>query len=78
MDLFKEIITNVLSKEEIKIEFTNLKVNTKEIVEIQCYKALKEIRNVIINNNLSDFECIEKIVCIFENLGSDGDSRNDF
>lgn len=78
MELFKEILTKVFEKEEINIIFPNLKLNTVEIIEVQCYQVLQKIKTVIENDSLSDFDCIEEIVCIFEEIGSDGGKRYDF
>jgi len=53
----------------------------KDIVETECYKALREIRNILDDDTLEDPECfmkIEKIVRVFEEMGSSGGSRHDF
>ena len=81
MELFKEILTNVLSKEEVRITFPNMKTDVTELVESECYKALLKIKSIIEDDRLSDEECfkkIEKIVCILEDIGSDGGCRHDF
>lgn len=49
-----------------------------EIVNTRCYTALAEIKRILDDGSLSDFECIERIVCVFEEMGSDGGSRHDF
>lgn len=56
-------------------------MNAKEIVEMECYKALQKIKAIIEDDSLEDTECfmkIEKIVCLFEQIGSNGGSRHDF
>lgn len=81
MELYKEILLNILKKEKINITFPDLNINSKGIIEIECYKALQQIKNVIEDDNLSDKECflkIEKIICIFESIGSDCGNRHDF
>ena len=78
MDLYKELLVNTLAKEEIIVEFPNLKINVQEIVELQSYKVLLKIKALVENNSLSDFECIEAIVCALEDVGSSGGSRHDF
>jgi len=53
----------------------------KEIVESDSYKALEKIRAILADETLSDAECfrkIEAVVCVFEELGSDGGGRHDF
>lgn len=78
VELFKEILVRVLTKEEINIVFPNLKFSAVEMVELESFKALQKIKTIIENDSLSDFECIEKIVCVFEAIGSDGGNRHDF
>lgn len=78
MELLKEILTKVFEKEEIQVVFPNLKLDTGEMLEIESYKALQKIKAIIENDSLSDFECIEKIVCVLEAIGSDGGNRHDF
>ena len=63
------------------VSFPNLKLDLKEIVELECYKALKQIRSILDDDTLTDrscFEKIEEIVCVFESMGTDGGSRHDF
>ena len=81
MQLYKEILLNALYNEEIEITFPNLKLSPDEIVKLDCYRALKKIKSVLENEDLSDKECfmrIEKIICAFEDMGSDGGTRHDF
>ncbi|MCL2702582.1 MAG: hypothetical protein FWE91_03120 [Defluviitaleaceae bacterium] len=78
MDLFKEILVEILMKENINIIFPNLKYNMTDIVEMKAYKTLQKIKNIIENDGFSDFECIEEIVCVFERIGSGGGNRHDF
>ena len=44
MDLYKEILINVLAKENLQIIFPNLKIDPTKIVELECYKALQKLR----------------------------------
>lgn len=81
MELYKEILTNVLSRGDVQITFTNLSIDATKIVELECYKALQKIRAVLNDDTLEDSECfykIEEIVCLFEEMGSSGGSRHDF
>ena len=69
MELYKEILINVLERQKAEVIFSELDINVKEIVELKCYKALREIKAVLEDNTLQDDECferIERIVCIFE------------
>lgn len=81
MELYQEILSNVLSKQEIKVTFPTLKLSAKEIVEMECYQALTQIKAIIEDDSLADTECfakIEAIVSTFEQLGSNGGNRHDF
>ena len=78
MELFKEILINILQSEKIEVTFPNLTESVKSIVEQQSHMALEKIKAIIHNDNLSDFDCIEEIVCVFEEIGSDGGGRHDF
>lgn len=39
---------------------------------------LEEIQSIIKNENYTDFDVVEKIVCIFEKYGVDFGNRHDF
>ena len=82
MKLYIDILKGILEKEDITVIFPNWNgINIKDICEMQCYKTLAEMKSVIEDNTLEDKECfwkIEKIISIFEQLGSDGRTRHDF
>ena len=81
MDLCKEILTNVLRNEEVRVIFPNLHIDAAKIVEMKCYEALQKIKAIIEDDSLEDSECfmkIEEIVQVFEHLGSNGGGRHDF
>ena len=46
MDLYKEFLVSVLSKETIRIDVPFLKFSPYEIVEIECYRLLKNIKEI--------------------------------
>lgn len=81
MELYGEILAKVLAEREVKVTFSGTEVDAKEIVELECYRALQRIKAVIEDDSLNDSECfakIEEIVCVFEELGSSGGARHDF
>ena len=78
MDLYKEILAHALAKKEIRVTFLDLALSANEIVEQECYGALQQIKAIIEDDSLSDFMCVEEIVCVFEKIGSNGGFRHDF
>lgn len=81
MNLYQEILIHALQKENICITFPDLRITPKEIIEMKCYQALQEIKAIIEDDSLKDNECflkIEKMICLFEDLGSSGGTRHDF
>ena len=81
MDLYKEILVHALTKGKVEITFPDLHMDTEQIVEGVCYRALMRIKEILSDGYLDDAECFEKIeeiVCTFEEIGSDGGCRHDF
>ncbi len=81
MELWSEILCAILEHQTAEVTFPNLKLNPKEIVEMECYKALKHIKELIEDEKLNDADCfrkIEEVVRLLESMGSDGGSRHDF
>lgn len=82
MELFQEILCHVFANEKVQVSFPELThTDAAQIVELECYKALRKIKTILEDDSLEDRECfrqIEEIVCVFENLGSDGGRRHDF
>lgn len=46
MELYKEIITNILANEEVQVIFPNLNIDGNKIVELKSYKALQKIKTI--------------------------------
>ena len=44
MELYKELLTHILSQEEIKITFPDLNIDIAHIVELEAYNVLNEIK----------------------------------
>lgn len=81
MELYKEILFKILQTERAENNFSDLGCSSEKIVEMESYKALKKIKAIIEEDSLEDMECfykIEKIIEVFEGLGSGGGSRHDF
>ena len=81
MELFKEILVEILKDQKIEIAFPNLQIAPSQLVEMRCYTALKQIKSIIEDISLKDDTCfmkIEEIIKTLEDLGSDGGFRHDF
>lgn len=81
MSLYREILINSLEKEKNQILLSSANSDLTEIVESKCYVALQQIKEILEDDSLEDENCfmkIEKIVCLFEELGSDCANRHDF
>ena len=81
MELYKEILIEVLSRQEAEVRFPHLTVNPTEIIEGVCYRALERIRDILRDSTRSDEACflkIEEIVRVLEDVGSHGGARHDF
>lgn len=81
MELYKEILAHALTHGQVQVTFSGENADVAEIVEGTCYKALQRIKTIIEDDRLTDKECfmkIEKVVCIFEEIGSNGGNRHDF
>lgn len=80
MDLVNEIIACYIDK-LIREELHSLKINYKEIVELECCKALSRIKEIISDDSFDDPECFEKIEEIMYALDEAGVNyrvRHDF
>ena len=81
MELYHELLAEILSKQQIQITFPDLFLDSAQIVEGICYRALCQIQAILCNDKLRDDECfqkIEAIVQVFESLGASCGTRHDF
>ena len=77
MELIKDMIDEEL-KIIISVALKQIDIDYAKIIELKSLQALEKIKTVIEDDSLSDFECVERIVRIFENIGSNGGNRHDF
>lgn len=78
MELYKQMILKGLETGELQLVLSD---RGQEWLEGKCYQALEEIQTVLNDDSLDDKACflrIEKIVEIYEKLGSNGGIRHDF
>ncbi len=81
MTLYYDMLCKILETEEFEIFLPKWNMKAEEILEIKSYQALNEIKKILENDSLDDFECfdrIEKIISVFEMIGSGITGRHDF
>lgn len=77
MELYEEILANL----ESKSASPQMQRDIMKQVEMECYHTLQKIKAVLADDSFTDQDCfirIEEIVCLFEELGSNGGNRHDF
>ena len=77
MNIKVELLNNYIS-DFIKSRIEDFEIDASQIADTTATQMLSEIQNVIKNEDNSDFETVEKIVCIFEKYNVDYGSRHDF
>ena len=73
LELLKSYITDVINS-----NIESFEIDENEIADTLAINMLREIQSIVKNENYSDFEAIEKIVCLFENYKIDYGFRHDF
>lgn len=79
MEFYEEILIQLLKNDPKLCKQISSQLSC--LVEQTCYQTLKKIKAIIEDDSLDDPECfykIEQIVCLLEELGSDGGNRHDF
>ncbi len=80
MELYQEMMIHLLAKENIQITFSKDLLLEEQLSSV-CYRALCEIKEILEDTALDDRDCflkIERIVRVFEDIGSSCGSRHDF
>ena len=81
MKLYKELLIEILRWEEMEVYFPQLEKSLADVLNNKCYNALRKIKGILHNEELSDEECflqIDEIICVMEELGSSGGLRHDY
>ena len=73
LELLRDYITDF-----IKYKIKDFEIDASQIADTTAIKVLAEIQKVIKDEDYSDFDAIEKIVCIFEKYKIDAGFRHDF
>ena len=77
MNIKLELLRNHIS-DYLKYNIEDLEIDASQIADSTAVRMLSEIQNVIKNDNYSDFDAMEEIVCIFEKYNIDYGFRHDF
>lgn len=86
MKLKFELLANAVSetiREQIERyahfnSLNELNIDVNEIANTTAIKALSEIQEIVQNDDISDFDAMEEIVCVFEKYKLSADPRHDF
>ena len=74
-----ELINDMLYEElKVIIPAVIKNIDYDKIINLKSMQALQKIKAIIENDSLNDFECIESIIRIFEEMGSTCGNRHDF
>jgi hypothetical protein len=73
LELLREYVTDF-----IRFHIKDFGIDASQIADTTAIKVLAEIQKVIKDEGCSDFDAIEKIVCIFEKYKIDAGFRHDF
>lgn len=79
MRLYEEILLQVIRNSEENILSSAFIPELAGMVESVSYKALCKIKQIIQDESLSDKECfqqIEEVICVLEEIGSNGGERH--
>ena len=77
MKIYEELICQELCEYIIR-NLKNSNIDYNKIIQTKAVNALNEIKTVIQNTELDDFEIVEGIICIFEKYNIDVGSQHDF
>ena len=77
MNLKLELLQNAIF-DAISEKLSYMEIDVDKIADTTAIKALSEIKKIINEENKSDFDAIEDIVCVFEKYNIDIGGRHDF
>lgn len=77
MNIKLELLRNYIS-DFINYKMEDFEIDVSKIADTTAIQILSEIQKVIQDENQSDFDVIEEIVCIFEKYKIDAGFRHDF
>lgn len=77
MQIKLELLQNVIF-DAIREKLSYMEFDADKIADTTAIKALAEIKGILHDDTKSDFDAVEKIVCIFEKYNIDIGGRHDF
>ncbi|MBE7049055.1 MAG: hypothetical protein E7393_06830 [Ruminococcaceae bacterium] len=77
MNIKVELLKNYIS-DFINFKIEDFEIDASQIADTTAIQMLSEIQKAIKNDDYSDFEAIEEIVCIFEKYNIDFGNCHDF
>lgn len=77
MNIKAELLQNYIT-ESVSYFLQNMEFDETKIADTAAIMALSEIKNIINDESLSDFEAIEDIIFVFNKYRIDFGSRHDF
>ena len=77
MEIKLELLSNSIS-ELVMHRLGTIGIDADKIADTTATLILSEIKKIISNENISDFDAIEQIVIIFEKYDIDAGTRHDF
>ena len=77
MNIKTELLKDHIS-DFVQSRIEDFEIDASQIADTTATQMLSEIQTVIKNESYSDFDVVEKIVCIFEKYSIDSGSRHDF
>lgn len=72
-ELLKNHIMNIIDD-----QICDFDIDADKIADTTAISALSEIQNIIADEKNSDFDAVERIVCVFEKYRLDFGGRHDF
>lgn len=69
MEFLKEIIISALynNKINVSVDFGDCDINS--IMSADSANSLKKIHKILCDDTLDDFDCIENLICVYEDMG---------
>ena len=77
MDIKLELLSNAVS-ELVMQRLDTISIDADKIADTVAIAMLSEIQKIIQDDEISDFDAVEKIVVLFEKYGIDAGIRHDF